>query len=41
MMNSLSKGAENITKKERLVFARHKSGFVFPVWIQFKIMESL
>lgn len=31
--NALTKGAENIPNKERLVFARHKSGYVFPVWL--------
>lgn len=41
VLNALNKGAENISKKERLVFARHKSGFVFPVWISFKMVETL
>jgi hypothetical protein len=31
--DALSKGAENIANKERLVFAKHKSGYVFPVWL--------
>ena len=30
---ALAKGPENIPNKERLVFARHKSGFIFPIWI--------
>jgi PAS domain S-box-containing protein len=30
---ALAKGPENIPNKERLVFARHKSGYVFPVWL--------
>ena len=30
---ALSKGPENIPNKERLVFARHKSGYIFPVWL--------
>lgn len=41
MRNALTKGMENISKKERFVFARHKSGFVFPVWISFKLVETL
>lgn len=31
--NALAKGAENIINKDRLVFARHRSGYVFPVWL--------
>ena len=30
---ALLKGPENIPNKERLVFARHKSGYIFPNWI--------
>lgn len=30
---ALQKGAENIINKERLIFAKHKSGYIFPVWI--------
>lgn len=30
---ALAKGPENIPNKERLVFAKHKSGYVFPVWL--------
>lgn len=30
---ALVKGAENIAIKERLVFGRHRSGYIFPVWI--------
>ena len=30
---ALAKGPENIPNKERLVFARHKSGYLFPVWL--------
>ena len=30
---ALAKGPENIPNKERLVFARHKSGYIFPVWL--------
>jgi hypothetical protein len=30
---ALSKGPENITSKERLVFGRHKSGYIFPLWL--------
>jgi len=30
---ALAKGPENIPNKERIVFARHKSGYVFPVWL--------
>ena len=30
---ALSKGPENIAVKERLVFGRHKSGYIFPVWL--------
>lgn len=31
--DALAKGPENIPNKERLVFARHKSGYIFPVWL--------
>jgi hypothetical protein len=31
--DALNKGPENIPNKERLVFARHKSGYIFPVWL--------
>jgi hypothetical protein len=30
---ALLKGSEGIPNKERLVFAKHKSGYVFPVWL--------
>jgi hypothetical protein len=30
---ALQKGPENIVNKERLIFAKHKSGYIFPVWI--------
>lgn len=36
--DSLQKGPENIPNKERIVFARHKSGYVFPVWLQIKMV---
>jgi PAS domain S-box-containing protein len=36
--DALAKGAENIPNKERLVFARHKSGYIFPVWLQLKMI---
>ena len=39
--DALSKGAENIANKERLVFAKHKSGYVFPVWLQLKLIQSV
>lgn len=35
------KGPENIPNKERLVFARHKSGYIFPVWLQLKMISGL
>ena len=38
--DALAKGAENIPNKERLVFARNKSGYVFPVWLQLKMIQS-
>lgn len=31
--DALAKGPDNIPNKERLVFARHKSGYIFPVWL--------
>lgn len=31
--DALAKGPDNIRNKERLVFARHKSGYIFPVWL--------
>ena len=38
--DALAKGAENIPNKERLVFARNKSGYVYPVWLQLKLIQS-
>lgn len=38
---ALAKGPENIPNKERLVFARHKSGYVFPVWLQLKMVQTM
>jgi PAS domain S-box-containing protein len=38
--DALAKGPENIPNKERLVFARHKSGYLFPVWLQLKMIQS-
>lgn len=38
--DALSKGPENIPNKERLVFARHKSGYIFPVWLQLKMVQN-
>ena len=37
---ALQKGPEGIPNKERLVFARHKSGYIFPVWLQIKAVQS-
>jgi hypothetical protein len=37
---ALQKGPDNIPNKERLVFARHKSGYIFPVWLQLKMIQS-
>jgi PAS domain S-box-containing protein len=37
---ALAKGPENIPNKERLVFARHKSGYIFPVWLQLKMVSG-
>ena len=39
--DALAKGPENIPNKERLVFARHKSGYIYPVWIQLKLVQSV
>jgi hypothetical protein len=30
---ALTKGPENVVNKERLVFGRHKSGYICPVWL--------
>ena len=38
--NALNKGAENVSNKERLIFARHKSGYIFPVYLQVKMITS-
>ena len=38
--DALAKGPENIPNKERLVFARHKSGYIFPVWLQLKMIQN-
>ena len=37
LLDAISKGQDNIPSKERLVFAKHKSGFIFPVWLQLKL----
>ena len=37
---ALQKGPEGIQNKERLVFGKHKSGYIFPVWIQVKSVHS-
>lgn len=34
---ALGKGSDNINNKERLIFARHKSGYIFPLYIQFRM----
>jgi PAS domain S-box-containing protein len=39
--DALAKGPENIPNKERLVFARHKSSYVFPVWLQLKMVQTV
>jgi len=39
--DALAKGPENIPNKERLVFARNKSGYIFPVWLQLKMVEGI
>ena len=39
--DALAKGPENIPNKERLVFAKHKSGYIFPVWLQLKLFSSI
>ena len=41
MEDALAKGPDNIASKERLVFAKHKSGYIFPVWIQLKMVQSM
>jgi len=38
---ALAKGYENIPNKERLVFARHKSGYIFPVRLELRMIESV
>jgi len=30
---ALTKGPEGISNKEHLVFGKHKSGYVFPLWL--------
>ena len=37
---ALSKGPENIPNKERFIFTKHKSGFIFPIWLQLKMVSS-
>jgi len=39
--DALSKGPENIPLKQRLVFARHRSSYIFPVWIQLKAIANV
>jgi len=34
---ALAKGSDNIPNKERIVFARHKSGYIFPTWLSLKM----
>lgn len=38
--DALNKGSESIHNKERLVFGRHKSGYIFPVWICLKMITN-
>lgn len=38
--DALGKGAEYIPNKERLVYGRHKSGYIFPVWLQLKMVNT-
>ena len=35
--DAVNRGPENFASKERMVFARHKSGYIFPVWINIKM----
>ena len=38
--DAVTKGSESIHNKERLVFGRHKSGYIFPVWICLKMITN-
>lgn len=41
MSEALAKGPENIPLKQRLVFARHKSSYIFPVLLQLKSVVNV
>jgi len=37
---AILKGPDGIPNKERMVFAKHKSGYLFPVWLQLKAIQT-
>ena len=40
LRTALQRGPEHIPTKERFVFAMHKSGYIFPVNLQLKLIQS-
>ena len=40
LRNAISRGPEHIPNKERFVFALNKSGYIFPVFIQLKLIQK-
>lgn len=38
---SQSKTADQISSRERQVFGKHVSGYIFPLWLQIKNLPSL
>jgi hypothetical protein len=38
---SMQKSADQISSRERQVFGKHFSGFIFPLWLQIKNLPSL
>lgn len=41
LKNALTKEPEMINNKERFIFGRHKSGYIFPVTIHLKAMKNI
>lgn len=38
---SIQKAADSISSRERQIFGKHISGYIFPIWLQIKNIPSL
>lgn len=38
LRNALVRGPDHVSNKEHFAFAQHKSGYVFPIFMQFKLI---